>query len=217
MVGCLSPWVPHKAAALSVTGIELAEFAKFFPQVQGGAVPIARELFYLPFVATLVLSCAWVARMGTSPASGSASAARIVRLSVSLAAAALILGVLFPYPLVDALRRALASRSPLALEPYTVRRASLALAGAALALLSPLAGRLSRRSWGSVVLVLALVGVVPPLWQFGLLRPLVVALYTGGSGGSLGLGWGVIACVIGFVLTIVSGVGAVIAPLRVCT
>ena len=34
IVGYLGPWVPHKTAALTVTGLELAEFAKFFPQVQ---------------------------------------------------------------------------------------------------------------------------------------------------------------------------------------
>ena len=56
LVGYFGPWVPHRTAALAVTGLELAEFAKFFPQVQGGVVSITRELFYLPLVVAFILS-----------------------------------------------------------------------------------------------------------------------------------------------------------------
>ena len=53
--GYFGPWVPHETAALTVTGFELAEFAKFFPQVQGGVVPVIRALFLTPLVAAAIL------------------------------------------------------------------------------------------------------------------------------------------------------------------
>ena len=59
---------------------------------------------------------------------------------------------------------------------------------------------------GILVMVLALAGAIPALWQFALLRPLVVALY----GQSLGLAWGLFACAAGFVLLTLSGLLAAI-------
>ena len=78
LVGCFGPWVDHNTAALSVTGFELAEFAKFFPQVQGGTVSIHRPLLYLPFVAALFLVAFSVGR----------STLRFARLLIALAVAA---------------------------------------------------------------------------------------------------------------------------------
>jgi len=201
-VGTFGPWVPHETAALAVTGIELAEFAKFFPQVEGGVVPVARALFYLPLVSFFVLLSAFVVR----------SSERFWRFVVPLCLAALSVFVLFPYSAVESVRRTLAARVPFALDPAYAGRAVLAVLGTMLVLLTSLAHRLPRRGWGALVVLLALAGVVPPLWQFALLRPLVVALYTGGSG-SLGLGWGLVTCVIGFVLLVVSGVFDLVGPL----
>ncbi len=194
-VGYFGSWVPHKTAALVVTGFELAEFAKFFPQVQGGVVPVARALFYLPLVSFFVLLSALVAR----------SCERFWRLVVSLCLATLSVSWLFPYSVVESLR----TRS-LALDPAYAGQTALAVLGAMLILLASLAHRLPRRAWGVFVVLLALAGLVPPLWQFVLLRPLVVALYTGGSG-SLGLGWGLIACASGFVLLVLSGAAVAVS------
>ena len=55
IVGAVGPWVPHKTSALAVTGIELVEFAKFFPRVQSGAIPVIRALFALPILAGAVV------------------------------------------------------------------------------------------------------------------------------------------------------------------
>ena len=189
VVGYFGPWVPHETAALTVTGLELAEFAKFFPQVQGGGVPIIRVLFYLPLVIAFVLLSLVASR----------SAIRLVRLAVPLFVAALLLAALFPYPIVNAVRQALAARSSLHVDSQYVGQVVLVVAGVVCVLLIPLARRLPRRLQGILVTLLALGGAVPALWQFALLRPLVVALY----GKPFGLGWGLIACTAGFALLIV--------------
>jgi hypothetical protein len=192
VVGYFGPWVPHKTAALTVTGWELAEFAKFFPQVQGGTVSIARQLFYLPFVTVCLLLALLAGR----------SAARAVRLIVPLLLAALLVSVLLPYSVVDAARQALATRARLIVDPQYAGQLVLVAAGVALTLLIPLAWRLTRRLQSVLIALLALAGAVPPLWQFALLHPLVVALYAV----PIGPGWGLIGCAAGYVVLLLSGV-----------
>ena len=200
IVGYFGPWVPHKTAALTVTGWELAEFAKFFPQVQGGTVSIARELFYLP----LVMVCIWLALLA------SRSATRLARWIVPLLFAALLIAALLPYSVVDAARQALATRAPFVLDPQYTGQLILVVAGVALTLLTPLACRFTRRPQDTLIALLALAGAIPPLWQFALLHPLVVALYAV----PIGLGWGLIGCAAGFVLLFLSGVLAAAIPDR---
>jgi hypothetical protein len=200
VAGYFGPWVPHKTAALTVTGFELAEFAKFFPQVQGGTVPLTRALFYLPLVTALILSAFFAGR----------STIRLARMIGPPFLAILLLGALLPYSVVDAVRQALIVHSPPVLDPQYTKQTVLVIVGVGLALLSPLACRLSRRVSGILVALLALGGAVPPLWQFALLRPLVVALYNE----PLGLGWGLIACTAGFVLLLLSGILVAAMPSR---
>jgi hypothetical protein len=192
VAGYLGPWVPHKTAALAVTGLELAEFAKFFPQVQGGVVPVMRALFYCPFVVALVLLVFFSSR----------STARLGRLIISVLAVALLLVVLLPYFVIDGVRHALVTRSAFSVDPQYARQLALLIVGMTLVLCIPLAHRFTQRVQGILVVLLALGGAVPALWQFTLLHPLVVALY----GSSLGLGWGLVACVVGFALLLLSGV-----------
>ena len=209
LVGHFGPWVAHKTAALTVTGFELAEFAKFFPQVQGGTVPMRRELFYLPFVTALVL----LALADCSNPMAGRSAARRARsrnsflsqsVIVPLCAAALLLIALLPYSIVDAARQALTTPVSFVLDPQYTGQLVLVIVGVVLTLLAPLARRLPRRAWGVLVALLALAGAVPPLYQFARFRPLVVALYD--SPRPPGLGWGLIVCVGGFVLLLACGV-----------
>jgi hypothetical protein len=203
LVGHFGPWVPHETSALTVTGFELAEFAKFFPQVQGGTVPMRRELFYLPFVTALLLLALLAGR----------SAARRVRspnpflsqsVVVPLCAAALLLIALLPYSIVDAARQALTTPASFVPDPQYTGQLTLVIVGVVLTLLAPLARRLPRRAWGVLIALLALVGAVSPVYQFARLRPLVVALYD--SPRPSGLGWGLIVCVAGFVLLGACGV-----------
>ena len=54
VVGYHGPWVDHTAAGLILTGVDMAEFVKFLPQVMGGTLIVLRQLFYLPILATVV-------------------------------------------------------------------------------------------------------------------------------------------------------------------
>jgi len=202
VAGYFGPWVPHKTAALTVTGFELAEFAKFFPQVQGGTVSVTRELFYLPLVTLSILLALLAGR----------STARLVRLIVPLFAAALLVGALLPYSVVNDVRQALAVHSSFPLDPQYTGQLVLVVAGTVFTLLAPLVRRFPRRLQGVLIALLALAGAVPALWQFVLLRPLVVALYSGNEGGPLGLGWGLVTCVAGFSLILVYGTLAITGP-----
>jgi hypothetical protein len=200
IVGYFGPWVSHRTAALTVTGWELAEFAKFFPQVQGGTVSIARELFYLPLV-TVSLVLAFLA---------SRSPARPARWVVPPLLATLLVAALLPYSVVDAARQALATRGPLVVDPQYTGQLVLVALGVALTLLVPLARRLPRRLQDVLIALLALAGAIPALWQFALLHPLVVALYAA----PVGLGWGLIGCAAGSVLLLLSGVLVAASPDR---
>ena len=193
-VGFLSPWVPHKTAALTVTGFELAEFAKFFPQVQGGVVSIHRELFYCPLIVIFVLLGLLASR----------STRRAVRLIVPLGAAAALLVVLLPFAIFDAARQALTTPAPFVLPLDYKGQLVLVIVGVALTLLAPLTYRLPGRIWSTLVAVLALAGIPPALWQFVVLRPLIAALYST----PLNLGWGLVVCVTGFGLLLVSSIPA---------
>ena len=51
LVGYWGPWVNHKTAALVLSGLDMAEFVKFLPEVRAGTEPMLRELFYLPLLA----------------------------------------------------------------------------------------------------------------------------------------------------------------------
>jgi len=179
LAGYFGPWVGHETAALTVTGFELAEFAKFFPQVQGGTVPVMRALFLTPPLAAAVL----IGLLAHQPARR-----LIVCLAATALAALLALAALPPYEYL--------------LDPLYRGQLALAVGGLLLVLLTPLARRLSRRARGGLVALLALTGALPALWQFALLRPLVVALY----GGAIGLGWGVIVCTAGFAFLLSSGI-----------
>ena len=183
VVGYFGPWIPHETAALTVTGFELAEFAKFFPQVQGGVVSVTRCLFLTPVAAAAILLGLVVSKLIARPA---------VRFVGAGFAALLVLVALPPYGFYLAAEY----RGHL----------TLAVGGAALVLLTLLAHRLPRRAWGILLAVTALAGIAPALRQFALLHPLVAALY----GTPIGLGWGLVACLAGFGLLLLSGVLAAV-------
>lgn len=177
IVGYFGPWIPHKTAALTVTGYELSEFAKFFPQVQGGTLPIFRALFLTPLLAAAVALSLLI--NGTSK-----------RFWLRLISTALVILIaLAAFPPYDYI---LASEYRLQL---------ILFVGGLVAI--PLAFMSHRLAWSIrrvLIALLALIGAAPALWQFALLRPLVVALY----GTSIGLGWGVIICTLGSILLLFS-------------
>jgi len=179
VLGHFGPWVPHQTVALTVTGYELSELAKFFPQVQGGAVPVTRALFLTPLIAAAVS----IGLLGNRPDG------RIRKRLFAVGLAGLL--VLFALPPLNYV-----------LEPTYRPQLVLVVVGGLLILLTLPTHRLSPRIRGGMIALLALAGAVPALWQFALLRPLIADLYNT----SLGLGWGVIACLVGFALLLLSGI-----------
>ncbi|MGD9029025.1 MAG: hypothetical protein PVG25_04365 [Anaerolineae bacterium] len=173
IVGFLGPWVAHKTAALTVTGYELSEFAKFFPQVQGGVVPVRRGLFVAPLLAASI-SLALVFQRSRTPS----------LLRVAAIALAILLGLL-AFPPYQSF-----------LEPVYRLQLILVAAGLSLVLLTPLARQLSERIRGWLFLILALSAAGAALWQAVLLWPLVVQLY----GAPVWPGWGAFVCAIGLLL-----------------
>lgn len=178
VVGYFGPWIPHKTAALTVTGSELSWFAKPFAQV-------TRELFVLPLIAAAVILGLAAQRFVTRPL------ARLGAIVLSL------LVILASTPVYDPIT-----------SPEYRRQLMLMAVGGGLIILTLFAPRLPRRVWGASIVLLALVGIIPALWQFAAFHPRVAALYDGG----LGVGWGLIACVAGFVVILLRGVLVVIAP-----
>ena len=162
-----------------MTGYELAEFAKFFPQVEAELVPVTRGLLLTPVIASAVLLGLLV--------HGNVRQL-IVRLVATGLSILLVFAALPPYEFLQA--------------PEYRDQLTLAAIGLLLVLLSPLAHRLSRLVRRLLVILFALAGAPIALWQFAHLHPLVVALY----GKPVGLGWGLVACATGFALILISGI-----------
>ena len=190
LAGYFGPWVYHRTAALTVTGFELSWFAKFFPQVGSGVVPVQREQFYVPLVTAGLLWGLWINRSVDWPV--------FPRVLLTGLAALPLLLALPPYDFFFA--------------PEYQRQLLLVATGMVLTPLTLLGRWLPRRVWGGLLALLALMGASMALRQFLRLRPLVAALY----GSPVGLGWGAILCVVGFALLLVLGVlaGSVSARAR---
>jgi hypothetical protein len=183
LVGLWGSWVPHRAAALSLSGWDLAEFVRFVP---GAMIP--HELFFLP------ACCAGIALVlanGQICKSANLSICPFVHLPICLFALALMLAILPPYPdLFQGYR--------LAMWRW---RYVMGVGGALLALLSAFSGRWPARLVGGLLLALALAGSLPALWQFLQVRNELEAAY----GAGLGWGWGLPVFLIGWGLVGISG------------
>jgi len=186
VVGYFGPWVPHKTAALTVTGFELTHLTR----LQGSPVSITPELFLTPLVAAAILLGLLANQLTNRPTNEPTSQPthRLLRAFLTLAAVLLALAALPPYQFI--------------LDPQYRGQLILAASGLLLVLLTPLARRLPRRARGILVALLALAGAVPALWQFALLRPIVVTLYNGPPG----LGWGLVTCSAGLALLLISSI-----------
>ena len=186
IIGYFGPWVPHKAAGLTVTGAELADFARLF-----GSPRITRELFFTPILAAAILIGLIVnqpTNQLTNQPTNQLTNQLPFRILLTLIAASLALVALPPYPFL----RDLMYRSQLI----------LAVVGVGLTFLTLLARRLPRWIWGILVSLLASSGAIPALWQFARFHPLVVTLY----GRPVGVGWGSLVCAVGFALLLAWGI-----------
>ena len=143
-------------------------------RLQGSPASLTPELFLTPLVAAAIL----LGLLANQP----------TNKLLTLAAALLALAVLPPYQFI--------------LDAQYRGQLALAAGGLLLVLLTPLARWLPRRAWTVLVALVALAGAIPALWQFALLRPLIVALYNR----PLDLGWGLITCTAGFALLLISSI-----------
>ena len=169
LTGVWGAWVPHRGAALALSGWDLSEFAKFLP-----GAPATRELFYLPvWCAGLVL--ALLANQQTNPPREPTKqlAHRVGLLALALA---LMAALLPPYPQV--------------LNGYQLAEFRwqfiLGTGGALVVLATPLSKRLPVQVVGGWLVALALAGAIPALWQFLQVRGAIETSYDA----SLGWGWG---------------------------
>ncbi len=183
------PWVPHPAAGLVVTGLDLGEYVKFLVPVQSGAVTIWREGFYLPLVTVSVaLSLMAFRREMAYP-----TAVRALLLALAAAAA---LNMLPP------------AWSPgLLLTPeFRLQFGAIVLCIVAL-LAGPLLALLPRLVPAVVIPFLSAATLVICILQFNRILPAIEALYNQ----SIARGWGFWLMPVGLALLAASAIGLLLS------
>mgnify|MGYP000657409248 CR=1 FL=1 len=182
LAGYFGPWVAHKAAALVLTGQDLAEFVKFLPQVRSGELRVMRELFYLPLVAgALGLACVAANRR--------LHYSCWLRWLLSLLAVPVALSMLPP-----------AWTPQLMLTPeFRLQAAAIAIC-LVIVVLHPLLRRLPPALLEVITTLLALAAAVVPVWQFLRVRAAIDAVY----GRPVTLGWGLWLMPLGFSAVVIA-------------
>jgi len=178
VVGFFGPWIAHKTAALTMTGYELSEFAKFFPQVQSGTVPVRRGLFVMPLLSGIIALSLILNR---------SHAAFPWRLAATGLLTVVAASVLPPFQAIS--------------DPQYRLQLALVSGGIVLTAASLLTPRLSDRTRGALLAVLAVMGSVPAARESVLLFPLVSDLH----GIAFQPGWGMLTCAAGAALLLFAG------------
>ena len=185
MVGFFGPWVAHRTTAMTVTGYELSEFAKFFPQVQSGSVPVRRALFTMPLLASAISMSLIINHSTRGP---------LWRLPATVLVAVIATSTLPPFQAI--------------LDPQYHLQLILVSACILLTVGTILTRRLSERSRSALLAVLATAGAASAAWQARLLYPLVRTVY----GAAIWPGWGMWACATGSLLLFFTGVRKALRP-----
>jgi hypothetical protein len=190
-VGYYGPWISHPAAALTLSGVDLAEFVKFLPGVVNGSLRVARQSFYLP------------------PISVVASVALLIgarRLRYPWPLRLLVLGLAVPV----SMQLLPPAWSPSSLMSAEFRLQTIAL-GICWLLLGGfwLLGRLPPWLSGSVSAVLSVAAMGFSAWQFWAVKPGIDAVY----GSPPSVGWGFYLCMAGLA-TLVTGCAILILRTR---
>jgi hypothetical protein len=177
-IGYYGPWVLHKTAALTLSGVDMGEFVKFLPGVVDGSLAVIRQFFYLPPFATV------------------ASVALLVgaqRLRYPRFVRALALALSLPV----SLQLLPPAWSPASLVTPEFRLQTLAL-GLSWLLLAAfwLLGRLPAWLSGMLSAALSLVAALVGTWQFLLVKPAIDQVYRSAPD----IGWGFFACISGLLL-----------------
>lgn len=177
--GYWGPWVAHKAAALVILGLDLAEYVKFLPEYRTGQIRLWREGFYLPLLA-LSLTLSFVA---WRPKVGWPAFLRALAWLASIPAALAMLPPAWSPPI-------------LRLPEFRWQVIAIGICLAA-AFLAPMGRRyhMTWACWGLALLQAS--AALVPLAQFWRIRPALDRLY----GRPVALGWGPFTMAFGLALT----------------
>ena len=196
------PWVDARSPGLTLLGIDLAEYVKFLPAVRSGALPVMRQLFYLPLFTLSIglslvplISAPWLRRP----------------LWLLLAALAIPCALALLPPAWSPATFGQAEFQP------QLRMLALALALALFSLVAPWLRPLSpiwthriRQALAYFLALLALAAAALPLWQWLRVQPAIESVYHR----PLNLGWGGWSLLLG---GIVLAAGAVLSAQRQST
>ena len=183
-VGFLGPWIGHSTAALSLSGVDMAEFVKFLPGALDGSLTLARQVFYLPPFAV-------TASLALLIHSDSLRYHRLVRALALLLAIPLSLQLLPP------------AWSPSSLITAEFRAQTVALVLCWLLLASSwLLRRLPTWLSSSVGALLCLSALLLTIWQYMVAKPAIDEVY----GKVPANGWGLWLCLAGLIIGTVASV-----------
>jgi hypothetical protein len=179
--GYVGPWVPHAAAGLVVTGLDLAEYVKFLHPIRSGELSVWREGFYLPLVA----------------------------VSIALSFSAYRRDLRYPWPVkllflglatIAALNLLPPAWSPAVLSSPEFRLQTLVLVSClGTVSISPILALLPRSFLGWIPAGVGLAALIVPVVQFWRIQPAIETIYTH----AITPGWGVWTMILGlFVLSL---------------
>jgi hypothetical protein len=185
LLGYFLVWLPHRAAGLSLIGLEMGEWTKFLPKMQQGQYFLDRILFYLPPITLSLMLITWTMEWPND--SWKTWAMRGMAVVISLLA----------FPPIESIRFEASDQ--------WMTRLILVLLVVLSAVLCSQASRLPQRriqviKW-SLFAVLGVLGASLPLWTYLLLRPEISALF----GESVGIGPGILLNTLGHLM--IAGVG----------
>ena len=222
LTGYFRPWISHRAAGLTVLGLDLGELVKFLYPVQQGDIRLWREGFYLPLLAVSVsLSLNAFRREEVDGERSHPTYGWPVRIGLLLLAAVAALNLLPPawsprllatpeFRLQVAallLCLALAAVSPFAALMLTPRTFVVAVGRGALA--GPRSGFIWRSAHliallrACAVVALAGAAIYFPLAQFQWILPTLADIY----GGPPQTGWGPALTAVGLAGLLLHGLG----------
>ncbi len=182
--GYWGPWVSHKAAALVIPGLDLAEYVKFLPEYRDGRIRVVREGFYLPL---LTLSLA----LSTLSWRESVRWPTVLRVVGWLASISTALAMLPP------------AWSPAVLRLPEFRPQVIAIGVCLVATVAVPLWRRWRMAWFAwAIAALSIAAMAVPIAQFLAIRPALDQVY----GRPVTIGWGPGVMAIGLLLLAISAV-----------
>ena len=189
LAGYLMVWLPQPVVGLSLMGLEMGEWVKFLPQVQAGDLP-DRNFFYLPPITLSLMMIVWTA--GWPNRRWQSWAARGLAVLVSLLA----------FPAVEAIR----------FEPADQWLLRLLLIAFVIltAFLTPLAHHLPPILSPLLLLVLASLGGLLPVWAYLVMRPVIAQLLRT----EIGIGPGIWLTVAGQLLVVLVSLWLLLRPVK---